>query len=172
MFLSFFLSGCVSNDYRYTNFSSHNFIAQNNRAVNSLSEQLLSRHNRNLASISPLVMTTVVRIGDLSQTSSFGRLVTEQVTARFVQLNYNMVTLNLGKAIMMKSDTGEFVLTSDVKEVVNSIKAKAVVIGTYAENVNDVYINLKVVNPSNSVIIGAHSYAVPKAPNVDDMLRE
>lgn len=166
------LFGCTTADYRYTNYASSNFIAQNNRAVNSISKQLVDRNNKDMARVSPLVIATVVNMDDLNQTSSFGRLVTEQVSARFAQLNYNMVELKLGKAIMMKSDEGEFVLTRDVQDVVNAVNAKAVVVGTYAENSNDVYVNLKVVNPSNSVIIAAHSYAMPKAPNVADMLSE
>lgn len=167
-----YLSACVSNDYRFTNYPAHSFIAQNNRAVNAISTQLAKRDINSLTPLSPLVIATIVKMDDLRHTSPFGRLVTEHVAARFVQLNYNIIEFKLGKAIMMKPDQGDFELTRDVQALVNAVKAKAVVIGTYTDNMNDVYINLKVVNPANSVIIGAHSYAVPKAPNIEDMLIE
>lgn len=170
--LSLTLLGCVSNDYRYTNYSPSNLIALNNRAVNAISAQLLNKHNSDFNSISPLVIATIVNIDNLGQGSLFGRLVTEQVAARFVQLNYNIVEINLNRATMVKSNLGRLVVTRDVQAVVDSVKAKAVVFGTYAENINDIYINLKVVNPENSVIIGAYSYTLPRAPNIEEMLNE
>ncbi len=172
IFLSLSLVGCFSNGYRYTNYPPNHFIAQNNRAVNSISQQLLAKRKVAWGSMSPLVIATVVNMDDLSKTSQFGRLLTEHVAARFAQLHYNIVELKLDKAVMMKTEQGEYVLTHDVQKVVDSAKAKGVVIGTYAENMNDVYINLKVVDPTNSVIIGAHSYALPKAPNILDMLSQ
>lgn len=166
------LAACTTADYRYTNYSSSNFIAQNSRAVNSISEQLLMRYQNSTVSISPIIVTPVVNIEDLHQRSLFGRLVTEHISARFTQLKYNLVAFEFGKEVWAKGDQGELILSPELQEAVNSLNAQAVVVGTYADNGNDVFINLKVVDPKTTVVLGAHSYAIPKAPNVSDMLSE
>lgn len=168
----FLVNACaqLNHDYRYVNYSSEDFIHQNQQAVDSLSTQLKERKAENEPTLSPVIIVSVVNMNQLNKTSSFGRLVAEQISARMAQLKYNVVELKVRNDILVKNNQGEFLLTREIKEIAKSVNAEAVVIGTYVENSNDVYINLKVVRPSNNVVLAGYSYAIPKAANIKGML--
>lgn len=172
LLLLFILGGCaqINHDYRYVNYSSEDFIRKNYEATDSLSIQLKERKAENESTLSPVIVVSVVNMNQLNKTSSFGRLVTEQLSARMAQLKYNVVELKLRNDILVKNNQGEFLLTREIKEIANAVNAEAVVVGTYTENTNDVYVNLKVVRPSNNVVLAGYSYAIPKAANIKGML--
>lgn len=160
----------MNHDYRYVNYSSQEFIHQNQTAADGLSLQLKNRKTENEPTLSPIIVVSVVNMNQLNKTSSFGRLVSEQVSSRMSQLKYNVVELKLRNDILVKNNQGEFLLTREVKDLASSVNAEAVVVGTYVENKNDIYVNLKVVRPSNNVVLAGYSYAIPKAANIKGML--
>lgn len=172
IFLLFILSGCaqINHDYRYVNYSSEDFIRKNYEAADSLSIQLKERKAENEPTVSPVIVVSIVNMNQLNKTSAFGRLVAEQTSARFSQLKYNVVELKMRNDVLVKNNQGEFLLTREIKDIADSVNAQAVVVGTYAENLNDIYINLKVVRPSNNVVLAAYSYAIPKAANIKGLL--
>lgn len=112
-------------------------------------------------SAAPFIVATLVNIDKLEQSSTFGRLISEQLASRITQLGHNVVELKVRNSIFMKRNEGEFLLTREIKEVATAHKAQAIVVGTYAESSDFVYINLKVVNPNNSLILAAYDYALP-----------
>lgn len=168
------LNACaqLNNDYRYFNYSSQDFINKNYQAADNLSLQLKERKAESEPTVSPVIVVSVVNMNQLNKTSSFGRLIAEQLSARMSQLKYNVVELKVRNDILMKNHQGEFLLTREIKEIANSVNAEAVVVGTYVENTNDVFVNLKVVRPSNNIVLAGCSYAIPKAANIKGMLYE
>lgn len=112
-------------------------------------------------SAAPFIVATLVNIDKLEQSSTFGRLISEQLASRITQLGHNVVELKFRNSVFMKRNEGEFLLTREIKEVATAHKAQAIVVGTYAEASDFVYVNLKVVNPTNSMILAAYDYALP-----------
>lgn len=110
---------------------------------------------------SPFIVATLVNIDKLEQSSTFGRLISEQLASRITQIGHNVVELKVRDSVFMKRNEGEFLLTREIKEVATAHKAQAVVVGTYAEASDFVYINLKVVNPANNMILAAYDYSLP-----------
>jgi TolB-like protein len=163
-----FLSACMGpKNYKYSDVGSADFIAKNQRAAESLNSQLTPQKiNRTY----PLIIATVVNMNQLSQTSTFGRLVSEQVAARFTQLNFQVIETKLRSDLLIKQE-GEFLLTRELKDIAKSVSAQAVIVGTYVENDVDVYINLKVVQPQTNQVLAATSYAIPKAKDVRTLLK-
>lgn len=119
----------------------------------------------------PLIVTTVVNIDQLEQSSTLGRLIAEQVASRLTQQGYGVVELKLRNSVYMRRNEGEFLLTREVKEVAASHQSQAVVVGTYAESANLIHVTLKVVNPANSLVLAAHDYALPLDRQVRSLLK-
>ncbi len=175
VFISFLLTmSCakLTNDYRYSNYASKDFIEQNQMAAENLSKQLLIKVSESQPKLSPMIVATFVNMNQLSKSSSFGRLVSEQVSARFSQMQYNIVEIKMRNDVLVKNNQGEFLLTREVKDIASSVNAQAVIVGTYVENTHDVYINLKVVQPTNNIVLAGYSYAIPKAANIKGMLND
>lgn len=109
----------------------------------------------------PLIVSTLVNIDRLDQSSTLGRLISEQLASRISQLGQNVVELKLRNSVFMKQNQGEFLLTREIKELASAHRAQAVVVGTYADGGDYVFVSLKLVNPANSLILSSYDYALP-----------
>lgn len=123
-------------------------------------------------SSAPFIVATLVNIDQLEQSSTLGRVISEQITSRMTQLGFSVVELKVRNGVYMKRNEGEFMLTREIKEVASNHRAQAVIVGTYAESSTLIYINLKLVNPTNSMILAAYDYALPLDRQIRSMLRK
>ncbi|PPD13251.1 FlgO family outer membrane protein [Methylophilus sp.] len=162
------LSGCATHkDYSKSYLGSTEFIKKNQVAVDQLAGQL---GQGKVQKDYPVLVASVVSMNQLNRTSTFSRLLSEQVSARFSQLQYQVVEPKLRGDLMIRED-GEFLMTRELKEIAKSVSAQAVVVGTYVETSQDIFVNLKVVQPETNHVLAAASYAIPMAKDVTGMLK-
>lgn len=133
---------------------SNSFIAANYKATDTLTAQLKGKINP----AQPLIVATIVNIDDLNSSSTFGRLASEQVSARFTQTGYSMIEMKFRDFVYMKQDQGELLLTREIKDVAKTHNAQAVIVGTYALSGDTVFVNLKVIQPSTNIVLAVHDY--------------
>ena len=173
MVVVFGLAACSDQPIRkpdptYETASANPFIPANYRAADSLLAQL----KNHLSQSQPMIVATMVNIDALEKSSTLGRLVSEQVSARFSQAGYSMVEMKFRNNIYIKQDQGELLLTREIKNVAQSHNAQAVIVGTYGESGDMVFINLKVIQPATNVVLAVHDYALPLDSNIRSMLRQ
>lgn len=119
----------------------------------------------------PLLTATVVNIDILEKSSTLGRLISEQVAGRFTQAGYRMVEMKFGNAVYMKRDQGELMLTREISNLAKTHDAQAVVVGTYGESNDFVFVNLKVIQPTTNVVLAVHDYVMPLDISTKSLLR-
>lgn len=170
LLLPLMLAGCAglpeeaANKYAET--TSNKFVAANYEAADALLSQLGGR----LASDKPLIMATVVNIDALDQSSTLGRLVSEQIASRLAQGGLRMLEMKLRTSVYMKRHMGEMMLTREVGEVAHNHNAQAVVVGSYAETSDAVFVNVKVVHPQSNQVLAANDFVLAKDGVVRSML--
>lgn len=130
----------------------------------------VSTSNQPMVGDSPYIVATLANIDALEQSSTLGRIVSEQIANRLTQLGKQVVELKVRNGIYMKRNEGEFLLTREIKEVAAAHRAQGVIVGTYAESSGFVHISLKLVNPENSLVLAAHDYSLPLDRQVRSML--
>jgi TolB-like protein len=108
----------------------------------------------------PLVVASLVSVDDLSQSSSFGRMVGEQIAARLAERGVPVVELKLRNSLFMSRAGGEFMLSREVKDLTLDHKAEVVLVGTYSVMGSDVLVTLKAVDVRDNTIVTGHSYTV------------
>jgi TolB-like protein len=165
------LAGCAffgekPQDNKYAATTQNQFVAANYQAADALISQLSGR----LAGDKPLIMATVVNIDALDQSSTLGRLVSEQVSTRLAQGGLRMLEMKLRTSLYMKRQQGEMMLTREVGDVAHNHNAQAVVIGSYAETNDAVFVNIKVVQPQTNQVMAATDYVLAKDAVVRSML--
>ena len=134
-------------------------------------DALLAQIRPTVSNGQPLIMATVVSIDALEKSSTLGRLISEQVAGRFTQAGYRMIEVKFGNAIYMKRDQGELMLTREISNLAKSHDAQAVVVGTYGESNDYVFVNLKVVQPSTNTVIAVHDYVMPLDSTMRSLLK-
>lgn len=156
--------------------SGNNFNTVNYNAVSELMKRYQTPASASNAgtdvSGAPFIVATLVNIDQLEQSSTLGRVISEQISSRLAQLGFGVVELKVRNGVYMKRNEGEFLLTREIKEVATAHKAQAVVVGTYAESASFIYVSLKMVNPATSMILAAYDYTLPLDRQIRSMLRK
>lgn len=164
------LAGCAQPGpgYSQVDTSNNQLISSNYQAAEGLIYQM---QDHLPVGTGPMIVTTLVNIDDLEKSSTLGRVVSEQVAARFTRAGYKMMEIKFGNSLYIRKDQGEMMLTREVSELASNHNAKAVLVGTYGESRNYVFINLKVIQPSSNAVLAVQDYALPVTPSISSMLR-
>jgi TolB-like protein len=110
----------------------------------------------------PLIVASFVNVNNLEESSSFGRIIAEQITSRFAQRGQKVIELKLRQnSIFISESQGEFMLSRDMRELSKTYSASAVVVGTYADGGDRLYVSARIVNPTNNIIISAYDVGIP-----------
>ena len=117
----------------------------------------------------PIIIASFVSVDNLTQTSTFGRMMAEHVGSRLAQKGYHVVELKLRQnSLFIQEGKGEFMLSRDVKEISRVHNAGAVVVGTYGDTREKTYVAARIVRTDDSMIISSCDYSVRKAPSPID----
>lgn len=165
-------AGCATDAARqpapeitYAQAAQSELVATNYRAADALMAQF-----GGTTSGGPLLVATVVNIDALEQSSTLGRMLSEQLSARFSQRGWQMIELKLRGSIYMRRGEGELILTREIGELARNHKAQAVIVGSYATGASAIYVNLKIVQPVSNAVLAAHDYVLPANPEVRSLL--
>ena len=182
IFLTLLLTGCT----RYAAFGDCAYRVKTGECYQALGNdsdliettyQAVDRLTQNIPDIAlpakgRILVTTVANIDKLDSSSSFGRLLSEQLAARFVQHGFHTIEARLDNKLTMISHTGEFVLSRKQRELGQKQLADVAIVGTYAEAKDTVYVTLKMLNFNNSKVLSSYAYTLPIGPNTAMLLQE
>jgi TolB-like protein len=119
----------------------------------------------------PVGVTTFVNLDDLYTSSTFGRMVAEQLMSELTMRGFDVVELRHSEALQFLDSSGEFALSRDVRVVRPERNLSAVVVGTYVVSPDRVYVNARLVDPSSSLILSAGSVEMSKTREMAKLLR-
>jgi TolB-like protein len=119
-----------------------------------------------------MVVGTIGNINNVESSSTLGRTITEQVSARLAERGYNIAEMKMRQGINIQeggfdsSAPGEYLLSSDVRNNSGEHKAAAAVTGTYSIADSVVLVNLRLLDVRTGNIITAYDYTLPKTSDV------
>jgi hypothetical protein len=119
----------------------------------------------------PIVVATLVDIDDLERSSSFGRIVSEQIASRLAMLGYTPIELKLRGNVYVRAPQGELALSREVARVAREHRAPVVVVGTYAHAGHQIFVSLKAVAVDENRILSGYDYAVALNDNTRPLLK-
>jgi TolB-like protein len=133
-------------------------------------DYLIAKSPKDMLKTGPLLVASFVNVDNLNESSTFGRMVSEQISSRFKQLGYTSIEMKLRTTIFIKEGSGEFLLSRELSEISSKHNANAVVVGTYAIASDRVYLTVRVVNAADSTILASYDYNIPMTRDVFKML--
>lgn len=146
--------------------SDYDIMGANYNAVDSLLRKLPVE----LPKDSPILVASFVNLDDLTESSTFGRVVSEQVASRLKQKGYTTIEMKLRTTVFIKKGSGEFLLSRELSNIGSKHRAQVAVVGSYAAARDRVYLTVRVVNVSDSRILSAYDYHLPMSLDVFKML--
>jgi len=82
-----------------------------------------------------------------------------------------MLEMKLRNSVYLKRNQGELMLTREIGDVAHTHNAQAVVVGSYAETREAVFVNIKVIQPTTNLVLAGHDYVLGKEVTVRSMLQ-
>jgi hypothetical protein len=119
-----------------------------------------------------VLVATAVELSDLNRSSPFGRLLAEQMSSRLAQLGVSVSELKLRGNLYVSPREGELLLSREVKELTGSQSADSVLVTTYVDAGDAVYVTAKLVRASDSTISNAYNFAINKTSVVAGLLSD
>jgi len=130
----------------------------------------IDRHYRGSAP-GPIGVTTFVNIDDLYASSTFGRMVGEQLMSELSMKGFDVIELRHADALQFLDRGGEFALSRDAGMVKPEKNLAGVVVGTYVTSPERVYVNARLIDPSTSKVLSAGSVEMSKTAEIAKLIR-
>lgn len=125
-------------------------------------DRLISNSKQPINSEDSIVVATFVSINNLNESSTFGRIIAEQIASRLSQKGYKVKEVKFRQdTIFMQEGEGEFLLSRDLRVISEKHDASAVVVGTYGEAYNEMYVSARIINPSNGLLVSSCDFGLP-----------
>lgn len=145
-------------------------IWQNDRFKTASIVDQIDRYYRGNSN-GPLGVSTLVSLDDLYSSSTFGRMFAEQMMTQLSMRGFDVIELRHADALHFVSHGGEFALSRDVSMVRSARDLAGVIVGTYVASPLRVYVNVRLVDPSSSMVLAGGTVEMPKTQEMAKLLR-
>jgi hypothetical protein len=139
-------------------------LAMSYKAADALLNSYKNKHLN-----STIIVSTIADINDLNKSSALGRLIGEQISARFTQKGFNVIESKVRQNLLVQQKNGEFILSRDLYNISKQHQIKIISSGTYAISINEVFITLKLLHINGSVL-SSYAYSLPLGANTYALL--
>jgi TolB-like protein len=160
-------TGCSTSQPATT--SVHNIEVDLISEVRKAADSLVSKSS-SLTRQAPLLAATFADIDDLQQSSTFGRTLSEQFSSAMTSKGLPMIEVKMRDSLFIKERTGELILSRKLTSLVEAHDAQAILLGTYAQGGNNVYVNVRLVRTTDNMILGSHDFSLPLNRDIKAML--
>ena len=168
------LPGCASykNPFNFSDSLIHQSQALADGLIQNMETVALQSTGMPIGKDEPILATTFVDVTTLEPDSTFGRVVADQVAARFVQQGYHLLEAKLRKdGLLIHENMGEVLLSRKLQEIGQSFAAAYVITGTYSVGTRSIFLNAKVIAVANSRVMASHSLEIEIQDAIPDLLQ-
>ena len=158
------LSGCATN--RYQEPKDVDLVQVSYDAAKTLQEKL----RKPLPQNGLIVVSTIVNVDNLNETSSFGRIVSDQIASAFNNSGYRIMAMEMPTELFVEEEDGLLRLSDKTEQVLGTHNAAALVIGVFAPGRRTAYVSLLVVDIETKTIISSTDFSVPMGPDAKVLL--
>ncbi len=124
--------------------------------IAALAAQLLASSQEELDEDYGVVVSTLVNLGNLYATSSFGRVVSERLLGELQRAGLKVIDVRKTPGLLISGRHGEYSLSRDMDELAFLQAAQAVLVGTYTMTGERVLVDLRLLrNKDNRVLASA-----------------
>lgn len=106
------------------------------------------------------IITSFANLNRLSETTSFGRLIAENLIHELQVRKWQVFEIRLTKDVII-NETGEFSLSRDIKRLKEQYKIGGIVAGTYSVSGNNIIVNTRVIDINTGLVISSAQASIP-----------
>lgn len=122
--------------------------------------------------VSPLLVATIIDVNDLRVSSPLGLTLSEQYSSAAAAAGIDVREMKLRGDVFVRDQTGELLLSREIKDIARVHQATAVLVGTYSVAGQYVYVNIKLVRSETGQILRGYDYTLPMDRDVQRLVRK
>jgi len=158
------LSGCGI--FGYHDVKDEDLVEVSYDSVDELREKL----TRTIPQNSLILVSTLLNVDDLYKTSSFGRIVSNQIASAFHNSGYRIIGMEMPIDLFAMEKGGTLKLSDETKEMLKPYNATVIVGGVYAPGKKNAYVSLRIIDLYTKNIISSIDFSVPMGPDARKLL--
>lgn len=121
----------------------------------------------------PILFTSFVDLDDLKTTSTFGRLLGEQVGSRMAQFGYRVMEPKLRQdSLLIIEGAGELILTRDLENIRLNHEAQAVLVGTYTVIDESIILTARLLSALDGAILSSHDLTLTMSRDLRTLIHK
>jgi TolB-like protein len=119
-----------------------------------------------------LILASFADIDNLENSSTFGRIVAQQIGSVFSSQGYKIIEMLLRGKVYIGKGEGEFLLSRALKDLSAEHDAQAVIVGIYAVGSKSVYVTAKLIQASDSIVLASEDFVLPLGPDLRTLVTQ
>jgi len=163
------LSGCSSayRSYKTQAYLNTDLVEASYKA----SSQLQDKFTRRMPKDTLILVSTLLNVKNLKETSAFGRIISNQIATSLHDAGYQIIGMDLPADLFMMKDDGELLLSENDKARLKQYKSVVIVGGVYAPGKQNTYVTLRAVDRFTKQVIASTDFSVALGPDVKVLLK-
>lgn len=137
--------------------------------AHTAAEQMVAG-NPDMTRYSPMIAATFVSIDDLSQSSTLGRISSEIMASALGRQGMQVREVKMRDSLFIEENVGELILSRTVQRLSAQHDARSILMGTYAQGQDYVYISARVVRSSDAMVLGSADFKLALNNNTRSLL--
>jgi len=168
------LAGCSKRYHDLMAFSAMPIYDAENQSVGRfktsyLADQIYAYFKGNVNG--PIAIATFVDIDNLYNSSTFGRILSEQLMSELAMRGYTVLEVRQSDALQILNNEGEFGLSRDINTLRGTQEISGLVVGTYAVSPERVYLNTRLIDPNSAIVVSVGSVEMSRTKEISSLLR-
>nr|MBF0223092.1 hypothetical protein [Desulfobulbaceae bacterium] len=140
--------------------------------VRELSRQLLANAQESIAEEYVITINSFVNLGNLYKTSSLGRYIAEQLIGEMQLAGVEVIDVRKTAGLMIYERHGEYGLSRDMDELSYLHASQAMVVGTYTYAQGQIFLNARLLQNSDGMVLSNASLVFDLDPVTRQMLSD
>lgn len=137
--------------------------------VHAAAEQMVAS-NPEIKRYSPMIAATFVSIDNLSQSSTLGRISSELMASALARQGMQVREVKMRDSMFIEESVGELILSRQVQRLTAQHNARSILMGTYAQGQDYVYVSTRVVRAGDAMVLGSADFRLPLNNNTRSLL--
>ncbi len=163
------LSGCSSayRSYKTQSYLNTDLVEASYKASSELQDKFTRKMPKNTL----ILVSTLLNVKNLKETSSFGRIISNQIATSLHDAGYQIIGMDLPADLFMMKDDGEILLSENDKNRLKQYKSVVIVGGVYAPGKQNTYVTIRAVDRFTKQVIASTDFSVVLGPDVKILLK-
>lgn len=168
MLLSLLLGGCLGSKPGGTvSVASPDFFGFGDYLARQL---VANRGYSNGANGERILLTSMVNLDNLYETSAFGRTMTESLSTCLFRYGFRVAEVRKAPSLFIRDKQGELLLSRDASLVAKSQQVQSIVTGTYSLTPTTVIINVRLLDAGSQEVLSVAGMELQRSHNINYLL--